>query len=564
MTLRVFNSVLIAGQRRSGGQTGSGVCGRLNGRYPETKSLNEPGHQLARLLEEGFRALNRGELGAAAQACEEALAQDPNLVQAHFLVGLIALEGEERKIAHTAFKSVIKLDTDHAAAWAQLARLNAGEGRIVQAEAALREVRRIKPSDPSVLDLTGSVLSQLGEYEAAKAFFARVNTLVPGQPAFMMNLANVLVFLGEIETAVEIFREVIRKEPNSAQCHWGLANAVKARDADHIAEMRGILKRMPDNQRARGFLCYAIGKECEDLERWSAAFEAFADGASARRQTVEYDEEAEAEVFETIQNLFDADWLHSRPSGEPDPSPIFVIGQPRSGTTLIERIITSHSQVHSAGELQQFGLAVRRLSRYADPRRFSAELFRKAASADMRAIGAMYLKTTARMRGKTPFFVDKLPVNYLNLPLILAALPNAKVVHLVRGPMDACFASFKQLFADAYLHSYDQEEMARHHVRYRHLMAHYRACFPERIIDVSYEETARDTEPNARRLIGALGLQWEDACLNFHRSQSGVATASAVQVREPAHTRSIGRWRRYEQQLAPMQRVLEQAGVPLD
>ena len=241
-----------------------------------------------------------------------------------------------------------------------------------------------------------------------------------------------------------------------------------------------------------------------------------------------------------------------------------MLGQPRTGTTLIERIITSHHQVHSAGELQQFGLATRRVCKYSDPRRFSAELFRRAARADPHAIGTMYLQTTARMRGNTPFFVDKLPVNYLNLPLILAALPNAKIVHLVRGPMDACFASFKQLFADAYLHSYEQGEMARHHVRYRELMAHYRACFPGRIIDISYEDTAHDTESNARRLIEALGLEWDDACLHFHQSPSGVATASAVQVREPAHTRSIGRWRRYESQLAPMRRELERAGVPLD
>jgi tetratricopeptide (TPR) repeat protein len=526
--------------------------------------MNHPESRLETLLEDGFSALNRGQLESAAKACQEALAEDPNLPQAHFLVGLVALEGEERRIAHEAFKSVVKLDRNHAAAWAQLARLNAGEGRVALAERALREVRRIKPSDPAVLDLTGTVLNQLGEYETAKAFFTRVNALAPGQPAYMMNLANVLVFLGEIDAAVEIFNEVLRKELRSAQCHWGLANAVKATDHSHIEQMRALLDHYPANQRARGFLFYAIGKESEDLQDWDAAFEAFAEGAAARRQTVEYHEDAEIEVFETIKTLFDGDWLASRTDGNPDPSPIFVLGQPRTGTTLIERIITSHSQVHSAGELQQFGLATRRVSRHADPRRFSAELFRRAAQADPRAIGTMYLQTAARRRGHTPRFVDKLPVNYLNLPLILAALPNARIVHLVRGPMDSCFASFKQLFADAYLHSYEQGEMARHHIRYRDLMTHYRACFPGRIIDVSYEETVHDIESNARGLISALDLDWEDACLNFHESQSGVATASAVQVREPAHTRSIGRWRRYERQLEPMRRELELAGVPLD
>jgi hypothetical protein len=311
-------------------------------------------------------------------------------------------------------------------------------------------------------------------------------------------------------------------------------------------------------------LHYAIGKENEDLGNWPEAFSAFTQGARARRETVEFNEADETAMFEAIKETYTAQWLANCPAGAEDPAPIFVLGQPRTGTTLIERVITSHSQVYSAGELQQFGLAVRRASRHADPKRFSKELFIAAATVNPAEIGNMYLRSTAKLRDKSPFFVDKLPVNYLNIPLILAALPKAKIVHLVRGPMDACFASFKQLFADAYLHSYDQSEMARHHARYRDLMAHFRQEFPGRIVDISYEDTARDLEPNARKLINALKLDWEDACLNFHESSSGVATASSVQVREPAHTRSIGRWRRYETELLPMMGELTRLGVPLD
>ena len=171
------------------------------------------------------------------------------------------------------------------------------------------------------------------------------------------------------------------------------------------------------------------------------------------------------------------------------------------------------------------------------------------------------MRTTAKLRGSLPRFVDKLPPNYLYLPLILKALPKAKIIHLTRNPMDACFASFKQLFADAYPHSYDQAEMARHHARYFHLMALWRERFGDRFFDIAYEETARDLEPNARALIEFLELPWEDACLHFHKQDAAVTTASAVQVREPAHTRSIGRWRRYETQLAPMRQTLEEQGV---
>jgi len=220
--------------------------------------------------------------------------------------------------------------------------------------------------------------------------------------------------------------------------------------------------------------------------------------------------------------------------------------------------------VHSAGELKQFGNSVRRLTRYTGASRFSAELVEGAMDVDFRKLGNMYLETSRTMAGEAPHFVDKLPANYIYVPLILKALPNAKIVHLRRNPMDACFSSYKQLFADAYPHSYNQEEMARHHARYYRLMKTWRERFGDRFFDVAYEDVARDLEPNARALIEFLGLPWEDACLEFHKQETAVTTASAVQVRQPAHTKSIGRWRRYEKQLEPMQKTLESLDVPLE
>ncbi len=318
------------------------------------------------------------------------------------------------------------------------------------------------------------------------------------------------------------------------------------------------------NPRALAFLNYGLGKELEDLEEWDKAFDAFARGAKARRSTIEFDEQSEIEMYQAFDEVFTAEWLEKNATGHDDPSPIFVVGQPRTGTTLVERIITSHSQVHSAGELRQFGTCVRRLSDYSEPTRYSAKLAEVAAEVDCEKLGKAYMVTTAKFRGSLPRFVDKLPPNYLYLPLILKALPNAKIIHLTRNPMDACFSSFKQLFADAYLHSYDQAEMARHHARYYHLMALWRERFAGRFFDIAYEDTARDVEPNARALIEFLELPWEDACLHFHEQDTAVTTASAVQVRQPAHTRSIGRWRRYDKQLDLMRTTLQEHGVATD
>lgn len=516
------------------------------------------------LLQQGFDGLSRGDLETARRCCKAVLTLQPDLVQGHFLVGLVALEGKDRKTAFSAFQSVVKLDKDHGAAWAHLAKLYMSEGQVNRADSALRETLRIRPNDPVVLDLIGTTLSLMGEHGVAQTFYGRANTLKPDFPPFLQNLANNLVYHGDTEEADKVFQRIIALQPNSPQAHWALAGSTKATDTTHIEEMHALQARQRGNPRARAFYLYGIGKEYEDLQQWDQAFEAFSAGAAARRATVEYDEAAEIAMFEYLEQHYTAAWLARQAEGNPDSSPIFVLGQPRTGTTLVERIITAHSQVHSAGELQQLGLALRRLSNYRNPKRFSAELFAAAQNLEPAKIGGMYLQTSSKMRGETPRFVDKLPQNYLLIPLILAALPNAKIVHLVRGPMDACFASFKQLFADAYLHSYEQGEMARHHLRYRGLMAHWHQQFPGRIYDISYEATAADLEPNARALIDYLELPWEDACLDFHRQEGAVSTASAVQVREPAHTRSIGRWRRYENQLQPMLETLTKGGLSPD
>jgi Flp pilus assembly protein TadD len=523
--------------------------------------MSEIGSQresLQALLRDGFRSLANGQIAAAAECCKKALKIDPDLVQGHFLVGLVALQAKDRKTAFKAFNSVTQLQPDHAAAWAQLAKLFMTEGQVFRADAALQKATSANSSDPIVQDLMGSVYSLMGEYSLAKDCFMQATAGQPNHPPYMLNLASNLVYHGDTSAAVALHREIIKIQPNSPQAHWSLSSARKATDREHIHQLRSLLADHEHDLRAQAFYYYAIGKELEDLQEWDQAFEAFSSGARARRQTVEFDEAAECEMFQYCEETFTSQWLQSDSEGFDTEAPIFVLGQPRTGTTLVERIIGSHSTVHAAGELQQFGLAIRRLSQHTEPKRFSRQLFEAAARLDSHKIGAMYFETTRRMHGEKPRFIDKLPQNYLFVPLILKALPNAKIIHVTRSAPDACFASFKQLFADAYLHSYDLEEMARHHCRYRHMMATWREAFPGAFLDISYENTVRDLEPNVRTLLEFLGLPWEDGCLRFHEQASAVSTASAVQVREPAHTRSIDRWRRYETQLEPMLAILRQ------
>ena len=515
-------------------------------------------------LRQGFSLLNAGRFDEASECCRRLLGAKPDLVEAHFLVGLIATELKQNWTAVSAFGSVTKLQPDHGAAWAQLARLFMLAGQPARADRALKKAVENNDGNPLVLDLIGATYGLLGDQQEASVWIDKAVQKDPKSVHFLVNQANSHVFLGKLDEAEKVLHKVLRAQPGNPNAHWTLSNVRKAKNRDHIEQLQELVQQEGRNPRALAFLYYGLGKELEDLEEWDEAFEAFERGATARRKTIEFDEQSEIEMYRAFGEVFTADWLNDNAKGHDDPSPIFVVGQPRTGTTLVERIITSHSQVHSAGELKQFGTSIRRLSDYREPTRYSAKLASLAAGIDPKKLGKSYMVTIAKMRGSLPRFVDKLPPNYLYVPLILKALPRAKIVHLVRNPMDACFASFKQLFADAYPHSYDQAEMARHHARYYHLMALWRERFAGRFFDIAYEDTARDLEPSARALIDFLELPWEDACLNFHKQDTAVTTASAVQVRQPAHTRSIGRWLRYEDQLAAMRKTLEEQGVPID
>ena len=515
-------------------------------------------------LRRGFDALNAGRVQQASEFARRAVAARRDLPEAHFLTGLIALTTRQHRTAVEAFGSVTRLVPEHAAAWAQLARLFAVADHLVAADEALAEAVRHDTGDPAVADLMGVVYSLLGDQEAAARQFARATEAAPDNVAYVVNRANSAMYLGRLDEARSHLRRALRLAPESAQAHWILSSLRTASDDRHVRELRRLLERPGLTPTSRAFLNYALGKELEDLECWADAFRAYADGAGARRAVTDYDEAAEAAAFARLERLFDRAWLDSRAAGAATDAPVFVVGQPRTGTTLVERLLTAHPDVHPAGELRQFGNAVRRLCAYRGAGRFPAALMERAQKLDPRALGDAYVASTAPLAGSRARFVDKLPQNYLYLPLILAALPNAKIVHVRRHPVDACFASFKQLFADAYPHSYDLREMGRHHARYRRLMAHYRGEFGDRFLEIDYETVAADPEASARALLDYIGLPWNDACLAFHEQEAAVTTASAVQVREPAHTRSVGRWLAYREELAPLVEELRVHGVEFD
>ncbi|MDO8861145.1 sulfotransferase [Haliea sp. E1-2-M8] len=529
---------------------------------PPPPGSPEPWMQQA--LQEGYTRLAQGDRQGAADCCRRVLTVTPDLAEGHFLVGLVAAESNDLGTAVQAFGSVTKLNPAHGAAWAQLGRLFMRLGHVNRADDALASAVKNQDGNPLVQDTIATVYTLLGDTEAAATWLHAAVAQQPRNVALRINQANNQMFTGDFDAARRSLQYALAEQPENANAHWLLSGLGRATDDSHVQQLQNLLQRARDNPRDRAYLGYALGKELEDLEQWPEAFAAYATGAEARRVSLSYNESAEIAMFRALQQTFDQSWLERQAPGCDDPAPVFIVGQPRTGTTLVERIITSHSMVHSAGELRQFDSSLRRLLNYRGRERHSAELVTAAAGMDLRRLGEAYLSTSRKFQGTLPRFVDKLPTNYRYLPLILAALPNAKIIHLRRDPMDACFASFKQLFAEAYPHSYRQEEMARHHARYLRLMSCWRERFGDRFHEVRYEDVAANLEPNARALIDFLGLPWEPACLEFHRQASAVTTASVVQVREAAHTRSVGRWRRYAEQLQPMRRALAAEGVDVD
>ncbi len=504
----------------------------------------------------GLDAFRGARLDDAEAEARAAISADARRPEAHFLVGLLALKRKDWRTAISAFGSVTLINPYDRAAWAHLSRLFQRVGHFDRADVALSRALGAGAVDPDTADLIGTALAQFGRHREAEVWHQKAFAAAPARADFAINVAAVNLFLGR-EGAATAALDPFIEAGGVPQAEWLYSTLRRARSrarADRLTA-RAESAASPG---ACAFLAYAAGKDYEDCALWPEAFRAFDLGARAKRSSIIFDEQAEAAQFEALAETFTEEWAERAGAGFDDPAPIFIVGQPRTGTTLVERILAGHSMIEAAGELQQFGLCVRRLARApADAPLASAAA---AAGADPRALGEAYIRAAAPMRVGKPRFIDKLPRNYLHLPLIAKALPRARILHLTRDPMDVCFSSFKQLFADAYYHSYDQEELARHYCRYAALMDRWRAVSPGSILDVPYERLVAGVESEARRIFDFLDLSFEPACLDFPGLDQPVATASAAQVREPAHARSVGRWRRYSAALEPMRGILAAAG----
>ncbi|HEY6644741.1 tetratricopeptide repeat-containing sulfotransferase family protein [Povalibacter sp.] len=431
--------------------------------------------------------------------------------------------------------------------------LNAGERAV-----------EIAPAESSLLSAVAALYMQTNDARRAKSLLYRALELTPDDPKLLYTAALSHFYLNETAEADALLVRVLEIAPGNGFA-WHVRAQLRAAtpEMNHIADLRATLARPQLRDIDRMLSSYSLAKELEDLGEYASSFEALSSANRIKRSSLDYDVGNDVRSMLQVAQHYTAEAMQSLPVGDPTPGAIFVLGMPRTGTTLVERMLGNHSQVASAGEAVDFPEEMVAAARTAHARLGLADpdLLRASLQMDFADVGRRYLAAVRELSGGARYVIDKLPFNFRYCGLIHAALPHAAIVHLTRDPMDTCYAIFKTLFINSYHFSYQLDELAEYYIAYRRMMDHWHTVMPGVILDVRYEDLVSDPGTQSRRLLEHCGLPWEDAVLEFHRSSKASTTASAAQVRRPIYRSSIHKWRHFARELQPVLQRLAAAGL---
>lgn len=496
-------------------------------------------------------AMNANRLEIAERILKPYLKEDPFDPRAIRMLAEVAARVGRWRDAETLLRRAVEIAPGWTAARANLALVLGRMGRPGEALELLENVFEQEPEDLGHWNLKAATLGRLGDFEQAIGLYESVLKRAPKQPRVWVTYGHMLKTVGRLAEGVAAYRQAITLKPTLGEAWWSLANLKTVKfDEPDLAAIGAALDSPGLSDEDRFHLDFTLGKALHDAGRSDEAFAHYAKANALRLKAAPYDPSRIAKTVDRSIAMFTAEALVERPGGCEAPDPIFIVGMPRAGSTLIEQILSSHSLVEGTSELPDIPVLARKPGPYP-----SAVL--DLAEDERRALGEEYLKRSGvQRRTERPFFVDKLPNNWLFVPFIQLVLPNAKIIDARRHPLGCCFSNFRQHFAKGQDFTYDLEHLGSYYADYVRLMAHIDAVLPGRVHRVIYERMVDDTEGAIRRVLDYCGLEFEPACLEFYNTDRAVRTPSSEQVRRPIYRDATEEWRAYESHLAPLKEAL--------
>jgi len=506
----------------------------------------------------GLLLIDLGKLDKAVASFNRALALKPDFAMAHYNLGNVLIDQGKLDEAAVSFRSALDLKQDYVEAYINLGGILDNQGKLDEALNCYHQALLLRPDDAELYNSLARILRNQGKMDEAVAKLNQAVALKPEYAEAYYNLGVIYRELGKMDDAITCYRKALSLKPDLARAYMGLSSIVKHTQVDDvISSMEDLYNKkgdIPDEDRI--ILGFALGKAFDDIGDHEKAFHFILEANRLRRRSYEYSIQEDRELFERTKKIFSPDFfaLHHG-SGNHDKTPIFILGMPRSGTTLIEQILASHPAVFGAGELEVLKVLINstctRISNLQFP-----ECILDLDRTSLEMMGSEYIAKIRKYSAEAEFITDKLPYNFLRIGVIKLILPNAKIVHCMRSSMDNCFSIFKLDFKGAHGYAYDMVELGQYYNLYRDLMAHWEKVLPGFIYTLRYEEMVSDQQHQTRNLLDFCGLPWNENCLTFYKTERRVSTASFVQVRQPIYRDSIELWRQYEKQLEPLRKAI--------
>jgi tetratricopeptide (TPR) repeat protein len=514
-----------------------------------------------RLWGRGEAAVAKNSWREAADAFEAILADEPRHLPALLKSSTALLRLDHYRHSRERLLAALPLANDHPGLVMELGR----KLRLFHEAALLLDlVNRtgfVRRAPPPMLTEMALIVSSVGDQELALELVSQAVKLDPGAAHPHYLRGTVLMFLGRMDEAEQELEACIRISPTFPQSHWVLSRLRQwTPERNHVERLQALIARATPGTEPEAYFAFALHNELHDLQRFEESWQALDRGCRAKSRLDPYHENATRELFALTKSICTPDFVRAAPR-EDSYTPIFIIGMHRSGTTLLERILGGHSLVSDGGETYAFTAQLKIAADHKTQHALDIETAQRLASADFDAIGRGFIEGSRwRAKGK-PFLTEKLPPNLINAGFIAKALPNARILHMVRDPIDTCFSNLRTYFSNAALYSFDQVNLANYAGHYRDLMDHWRTVMPERILDISYDQLVKDTEATARRIFDFCGLPFEAEALQIERSSGAVSTASSAHVRQGILTNRGAAWKPYEAHLQPMLRRLAEIGA---